>query len=89
MKRNFMNSKRLTARLSKSQELKKNIHEQIEETISVRKIVLPQWEKLFLTENIKVEKDIHILLKETIAEFKQSMQQHEQFFTANKNRKAA
>jgi len=68
--------------------MKKNIHEQIEETIAERKRILPEWEKLFLLKGA-VKKDIHMQLRETISEFKRSMKRHERFFLSDQNKKAA
>jgi len=65
---------------------KKNIHQEIEETIAERKRILPEWEKIFLNEDTGAKKDIHTQLKETIAAFKLSMREHEKFFIKqNKN----
>ena len=68
--------------------MKKNIHEQIEETIAERKRILPEWGKLFLAKGL-VKKDIHMQLKETISEFKKEMKRHERFFIPDQNKKAA
>jgi hypothetical protein len=49
---------------------RKDIHEQLAETISARKKILAEWEKIFLPKPVIVKKDIHDQLKETIAELK-------------------
>ena len=78
--------KKLTAYFSKPQKNKKNIHQQIEETLAERRKILPQWERIFLQENPDTQKDIHAQLKETIAAFKLSMREHKSFFIKqNKN----
>lgn len=75
--------------LSKPKKSKKSIHEEIEETITERNRILPEWEKLFLEEDVTMKKDIHLQLKETISEFKNAMKQHESFFISNQNKRAA
>ena len=78
--------KRLAEYFSRPQKNKKNIHQQIEETLAERKKILPQWEKIFLNEGTAAENDIHAQLKETIAAFKLSMRAHKSFFIKqNKN----
>ena len=89
MKRKFSGKKRLMAWLSKSKKGKKSIYEQLEETIAERNRILPEWEKLFIEENVVMNKDIHVQLKETITEFKRTMKRHEGFFLRNENKKAA
>jgi gas vesicle protein len=89
MKKKFIKSRILFVWLFKSPETKKDVHAQLEETIAERKKILPQWEKLFLEENLETKKDIHAQLKETISEFKNAMRQHEGFFTSGQNKNAA
>ncbi len=89
MKGKFNKKNRLMAWLSKPKKAKKSIYDQIEETIAERKRILPEWEKLFLGEDVTTKKDIHLQLQETISEFKQAMKQHEGFFLSNQNKKAA
>lgn len=84
-----MKKKTLAAWFTRPQNTNKNIHEQIAETIAERKRILPEWERIFLTENKPEEKDIHLQLKETISAFKKAMKQHERFFMRDQNKKAA
>ena len=52
----------------------KDIHSQLAETITERKKILKQWEKIFLPKPAVVKKDIHEQLQETIAELKRERQ---------------
>jgi hypothetical protein len=56
---------------------RKNIYNQLEETIAERNRILPQWEKLFLPEE---SRDIYALLEETIAERKRTLKEWEKLF---------
>jgi hypothetical protein len=89
MKKRFKKSEKWTVGLSGPGKIQKDIHEQIEETLAERKRILPEWERLFLAEDLNIEKDIHMQLKETISAFKRSMKQHESFFISDQNNKAA
>lgn len=84
-----MKKKSWAAWFTRPQEIKKNIHEQIAETIAERKRILPEWERLFLDQDQSQEKDIHLQLKETISAFKKAMKQHKGFFMTGENKKAA
>jgi len=84
-----MKKKKLAAWFMRPQKIKKNIHEQIAETIAERNRILPEWEKLFADEQEPAGKDIHLQLRETISAFKKAMKEHERFFLGDQNKKAA
>jgi hypothetical protein len=61
--------------LTKKRSTRKNIFQQLEETIAERTKVIERWEKIFLAENVSDQKDIHAQLADTIVEFKRKKQE--------------
>ncbi len=63
----------------------KDIHAQLEETITERRLVLALWEKVFLGLPAEARKDIHALIQETIAERKKILEQWESIFLSEED----
>ena len=53
--------------MPKQRKDQKDIHAELANTIAERKIILQQWEKLFIPKPAVVKKDIHEQLQETIS----------------------
>lgn len=92
MKRRYVTKQILLACQSKRAGVKKDIHVQLEETIAERRKILPEWEKLFLRNQLAsredlpvVQKDIHARLAETIAAYKRARKQSQRLFLQEKN----
>lgn len=88
MKRKFSIKEKLRARFGKQQVLNKDIHMLLQETITERKRILPQWERMFQL-NTSAEKDIHSQLSETISRHKRIMKQWDHLFSGGSNSRLA
>jgi hypothetical protein len=75
MKKNYITRQIKKVCFVAKRKAEKNIYEQLEETIAVRKKLLAEWEKIFETNNNSCQKNIHLQLAETIAAFKREKQQ--------------
>jgi len=86
MKGKYITTQVLLACLSHKTVKKKDVYTQLDETIAERKIILRQWQKMFLSW-LAGEKDIYAQLEKTIAERKKILQQWEKlFFPEQENR---
>ena len=81
MKGKYVTKQILLACLVKPQGIRKDIHAQLAETIAERRRILPEWERLFLSEPSGIKQDIHAQLAETIAEHRRIMKQWNRLFS--------